>query len=353
MRCSLGDLNFALPASRSPAESTPTQWTGPMALGRLPHLRQFSVRDMGLLHHYTTSTSLALSRDRDFQKFWQVVAVQLALSDTFLLHGILSISALHLAQILPGDTSGCLADAIKHHDIALTTYQQALQELNPKRYDAIFVSACLLFIYVFAYTAGDPLEINSAHPDTTELFLTFRWVRVARGIRAVRLHGLEWLAEGPLKDVFGEELLYLVALDGDPPFPGEDDLRNLDKIWQSDKTIGQERMLLYAEVLESLIRAYRRASQRDKCETSRRPGAGIREFVQTFRWLADIPDSFVQLLEEHDPPALILMCYYAKLMDNISLSFWWTHRNSQTCLSRVRRVLDVKWHKWLTLDAAF
>jgi len=110
---------------------------------------------MPLLHHFTISTSLTLSRDPSFQKFWQITVVQLGFTEKILLHGILSVSALHLAHISQGDTRSYFSDAAKHHDIALSGFQEALQELDPKRYDALFASAILLFDFVFAYIAGD------------------------------------------------------------------------------------------------------------------------------------------------------------------------------------------------------
>jgi hypothetical protein len=306
---------------------------------------------MALLHHYTVSTSLTLSRDRAFQRFWQTTIVELGINDRFLIHGILSVSALHLAQVLPGDNHTYFADAARHHDIALTTYQRALQEMEPKRFNAMFATSFILFIYVFAFTAGDPLGAKPTHSDAGKLFFSFGWVRMVRGIPAIRRCSMPLLVPGPFKDLFGETFYQITNPQPDPPCPHDDSIEQLRCIWQNNDTISQERADLYSGALDGLVRVYRRAFQRQKTNIGRyRPSNGALELVEICIWLTDLSDGFIRLLEEHDPPALLLMCHYAKLMDSESLCFWWTQRNSQTCLSGVRQILDQEWHKWLDIE---
>jgi len=148
-----------------------------------------------------------------------------------------------------------------------------------------------------------------------------------------------------MKQIFGDTLVRVDMYEDDPPSPYDSSLACLKEMWQIDDTIIPERKEMYSDVLESLIRAYQRSFQRQKGDSGRKPGSGVLEFAQTCRWLPNLSDSFVQLLEQHGQPALVLMCHYTKLLDNISLSFWWTHLNSQICISRIRRVLDTRWHK--------
>jgi hypothetical protein len=360
LRCSFADLRPALPASprvdfeghhELPSRNEPDSASS---------VAQFSARDMALLHQYIISTSLTLSRDRSFQKLYQTTAVHIGISEPFLLHGILAIAALHLAQTLPGHKQEHSTEAAKHHDLALTLYQEALKDLGPKRYDAIFLSASLLFMFVFAYVVGNPSDATFPPGDAAEFFLSFRWVRIARGIRIVRTQGQQWLISGPLWPVLEKILLSWPMLrdpstninlyDLDPPCPEELRLTRLKEMWQKDISVGSGQAEIYSEAHHSLLRAYRRTHQRQKVSRARHDNSGNEEFVQSLGWLAELSDSFVSMLEEHDPPALVLMCHYTRLLDTISFSFWWTHRNSQVCASRIQRILPIKWHKWLNLE---
>jgi hypothetical protein len=322
--------------------------------------RTYNTQDMALLHHFTISTSQALARDRGLQKFYQITAVQLGLSDPFVLHGILAIASLHLSQTQSENRQEYHAVAAKHHDIALAGYQQALQEdLGPQRYDAIFISASLLFIFIFAYVQGGAPDARSPQDDAVEIFLSFHWVRIARGIRVLRKQGQQWLPSSPLWAVMHKTLAeWPINIDPetnknvydlDPPCPQENLLAALGQMWLTDSEIDQERAKLCSDALDSLTQAYRRAHQRHKESRKRQMDNGNDEFVQSLGWLAQLSDGFINLLEQHYAPALVLMCHYTKLLDSPSFSFWWTHRNSQICTSRIQRILPLSWHQWLNL----
>jgi hypothetical protein len=330
--------------------------------GHEKHDEHFKLQDMILLHHFTISTSLTLSKSRSFQKFYQTTVVELALKNSFLLHNILSISALHLAQTSADaeQKREYSAAAAKHHDLALITYREALQDLGEDSWSAVLMSSTFLFIYVFTYSLGSTSNAAASDDDTVEMFLSFRWVRVARGVRVIRREGQQHLSSGPLWAVLGQTIttwpVYLDPLtkknvwDSDPPCPEENHLRSLTCMWEDQTAPISDRAAMYSKNLESLIRAYRRSHARRMQPRTRHYDDGNEQFMQSMGWMAEMTEPFVSSLEEHDPVALVLMSYYFKILDSPSFSFWWAHRNSQVCDSHMKRVLPMEWHKWLYSD---
>jgi hypothetical protein len=288
--------------------------------------------------------------------------VSLALKNSFLLHGILSISALHLAQTSADadQKTKFSTAAARHHDLALTTYRGALQDLGKDSWSAVLMSSTLLFIYVFTYSIGNTSNVFPLDDDAVEMFLSFRWVRVAKGVRVIRREGQQHLASGPLWAALGQTItrwpVYLDPLtkkniwDSDPPCPGEEHLRSLSHLWEGEDDLTAGRAATYSKNLESLIRAYRRSHARQIQPRTRHYDDGNEQFMQSMGWLAEMTEPFVSLLEVHDPIAMVLMSYYFKILDNPSFSFWWAHRNSQICNSHMKRVLPNQWHKWLYSD---
>ena len=129
--------------------------------------------------------------------------------------------------------------------------------------------------------------------------------------------------------------------DLDPACPEEERLERLREMWE-----GSEDHSLYEDAHRGLIRAYRRTHQR-RGSQSKHEQLGNEEFIQSLGWLADLSDGFVERLEGHDPPALVLVCHYVRLLDNLSFSFWWTHSNSMVCAARIRRILPGEWLGWV------
>ena len=303
-----------------------------------------------------------MSRCRSLQKFYQVTIVQLGLNNPFLLHSVLSIAALHLAQTRTetNEKQAYSSAAAKHHDRALSMYQEALQHIGPDSWSAVLMSSTLLFIFVYTYAMGDPSDARGGEDDAVEVFLSFRWVRVARGIRLLRRQGQQHLPSGPLWPVLGPTISkWPVCLDpitkrniydDDPPCPDEANLHELKQMWQDDDSVPAERAALYSDALKGLVRAYRRTHARRIHSRGRHVDDGNEEFMQSMGWLAELSEPYISLLETHDPRALVIMSHYGKILDSVSFSFWWTHRNSQVCKSRIQRVLPMVWHQWLTLD---
>jgi hypothetical protein len=277
-------------------------------------------------------------------KFWQNTAVQLGLEHHHLLESIFAFAALHLAQTTPDNSQQHLTYAMRYHDRALSAYQTALTRLEPEQYDAIFLSSILLFMYVFAYMCGD------AGSEADDLFSSFRWLGTARGMTILRKSGISLLQSGPLGKMFGPAWANLRTLNEAPArTPGTSHLDGLADLWTENTEQTPDRYQLYAQVLADLQTAFARTERFADHKIREQSGEAVESFIERLRWLAELPDSFADLLVAHDPIALIMLCHSFKLFDSAVCSYWWTHSNSRVFEQRIRRILDHRYHSWLGL----
>ncbi|EAW08928.1 Zn(II)2Cys6 transcription factor [Aspergillus clavatus NRRL 1] len=301
---------------------------------------EFSVKDLFLLHHFTTTTGVTLSSIRVVQRLWQTSVVQLSFAHDFLLHGILAISALHQASTGSESRAEFLLTASRHQSIALGRYQHAIQHYTPGKSDALFALSILLFFYVLA-TIQDESDRQPATPRVWD----FQWIRIGRGIEVVLRANWTRISNG--------QLGVLLRLDepGDPPAPPDfHDLavlqRELLPALQDDE-IAPEESQVYAEALQILNTYYRKlgmglASRRRGIAVSKGQSVG----AVIFRWLFDVPEVFIGLLEQGRPGALIIFAHYQPLLDRLG-KFWWSQKSGSVTFYRIKASLDARYHRWL------
>lgn len=84
------------------------------------------------MSNFTTSTVYTFSSDALLREAWQTVIIRDAVSNPFLLHGILAISAQHLAsQVRPADVNFDYERQFRYHqDAAINQYLKALESFH-------------------------------------------------------------------------------------------------------------------------------------------------------------------------------------------------------------------------------
>lgn len=105
-----------------------------------------------LMHHYTLHTAktladISIPTDRD-QTIWHNFAVELALENDLMLHGLLSLSALHLAMSGISKRRHTIL-AIHHHDLGLALFRPYLTNITAQNYESIFGFTCIVMLYAF------------------------------------------------------------------------------------------------------------------------------------------------------------------------------------------------------------
>lgn len=133
--------------STSPSFASTSDSNGPDS-----HSSDTERERLRLMHHYTLHTAktladLSIPPDKD-QKIWHNFAVELALENDLMLHGLLSLSALHLALkgiCKPRNT----ILAIHHYDLGLALFRPSLTNITAQNYESILGFTCIVMCYAF------------------------------------------------------------------------------------------------------------------------------------------------------------------------------------------------------------
>lgn len=103
-----------------------------------------NLRELELMHKYSTETYMSLSNRPSDYHVWQVVIPRKALEHDFLLNGVLAVAALHVASTLkPPDALTYIDTALEYHNRAFAPYRQAIDNLTPMNCDAVFAHSVL------------------------------------------------------------------------------------------------------------------------------------------------------------------------------------------------------------------
>jgi hypothetical protein len=116
-----------------------------------------------LMNHYTLHTSksiteITIPEDQD-QSIWGTWVAELAFENDFLLHGLLSLSALHLALRGVSRQKNTVL-AIHHYDLGAALFRPLLSNIAADKYDAVFAFSCFVSLYSFGIQRCSESELS-------------------------------------------------------------------------------------------------------------------------------------------------------------------------------------------------
>ncbi|PLB48726.1 hypothetical protein P170DRAFT_455630 [Aspergillus steynii IBT 23096] len=274
---------------------------------------ELPMRELQLLHHFTTSTYATLSPRGHVKTIWRVTVPKLAFSSDCLMRAILALSALHLSR-LEGDLDH-QAHAIGYYDAALRSSTLAMLNISPETCSALYVCSELIFIFhlVHPYLSGNPLlsPNNEVAP----------WLVLLRGIRTIADPFRDALLTGVLGPMFGTE----------PSTPDTVIMDSLDTFTAHLRKTHPE--------ADSDLHAYLVA-----IEELRRWSAGVDG--HGFQWAVYVDESYISLLRQMKPAALVIFAHFARVVKK-SDSNYWVHGWADRLVGVVYGTLDESYRLWI------
>jgi len=279
--------------------------------------------NLELLHHFTTSTYATLSSSADINELWKTAVPRLAIKNEFLMHALLSTSALHISSLRDADAAYRLA-AERHHDKALISLQAALSEFPERVGNALFAASCLVVIYAFA------CQTSTSNHSLTAV----TWIPLTRGISAIIASSQTIVAEGELAPLLHE----LLGRDSDEERP---ELPQSALLLVTGDAPDPEELLDpgVADVYTAAVDTLREAWDTFWGTTAR--------IAAAFTWPTRMPEEFVRYLEEQRPRALVILSYHCSMLTALD-SFWWIKGRPADEIARIEALLGDEWRKgWL------
>ena len=209
---------------------------------------------MSLLHHWTIVTSHSiLPGVPAVLRLWRDVFPEIAYNYAYMMHALISLSALHMAYLHPSNRRANLHVAAHHHTLALSGFRADIDSIGTENADAIVTTSTLLFFYAFCTFSKLSHEVldkqqgsdntNNSVSARTSRILGAEWIPLIHGIRAVIGPVYEHLREGPLRSI----LILKDWDDMDPdvhPGPNDEHLIRIKQTWA-----GNENKTIYDETL--------------------------------------------------------------------------------------------------------
>ncbi|KAK2875589.1 hypothetical protein FQN49_001594 [Arthroderma sp. PD_2] len=313
-----------------------------------------NIPDLELLHHYTTFTykTLPSGAAGAHHELWQVQVVRLGFEHEFLLRGILAVSALHLACLNPSRQEELALRASAHQSIAVAFFHEALNRVDPHNCVAIFAFSCIVVALTFATPRPPQVAGVGIETDTRIQKEIFDWFHMVRGCNSVVQTQWEPLSQSFLAPLLKKGMIHETAAAHD--VCGSDKVAELFQLCTgSDRIEGdtpdttgssgsrgrdREASTAYTWAIHELVNTYTQVSVLMKRG---------QDFVPViFVWPIAIPQYFLVLLSEQRPEALVILAYYAALLQRVD-DQWYMHGWARYLVNSIDSTLPDEWASWL------
>ncbi|KAF7587789.1 hypothetical protein BBP40_006699 [Aspergillus hancockii] len=306
---------------------------------------EWSFQDLELVHHFTLYTSKSLARRLDMQATWQSVFPKIAYTYEFLMHGILALSAQHLAYLKPEQYSRYLTYSRFHISLGLRTFRKVI--LNPTLDNccALFAFSSIIMVYIYASpTESTELETSDALESVIELF------KLCRGTLVLKPF-IHIINSSPLRPLFRQEFGMPKSSEtavqvtkshsasrkpSDGLFEGIDEqLDYLSQLIESDIPKPEQRTICF-QALECLKASFRTIQHTEL----------PLECGMVYMWPLAVDDAFIDLLKQKHEIALVLLTFYCAQLHVFSC-YWFIGSRSHQLFLKIADVLADRYTSWL------
>jgi hypothetical protein len=257
------------------------------------------LEDLELMHNYSHKTSRTrLGASIRLQHLWQDHIPELATKHTFLMHGLLALSALHLATMRPAQVNKYASLCDKHQASALASYRQILTHITDDVAEALFALSTILSISSLARATLKASQMEAAPHISVESICELLYL--TRGVREVKEATGERVSRGPFSIVLqGHELTADVQVNLSPKISSV--FRELDMMVhvncadQEQRRSCSEAVTHLRDVFEGTLGKYH---------------INDLEMGQVWRWTAMLSYDFIKMVQAHFPPALVITAYF-------------------------------------------
>ncbi|GKZ63057.1 hypothetical protein AnigIFM49718_010788 [Aspergillus niger] len=332
------DLEWAQPSQtenasarrQSPAASSTPSSSGWIGSGDLlPRAPELNLSDMELLLQWCSSTYATMAHDQQFEHLYQYVLPKEGLEYPFVLHGLLALSALHIARA-KDPTSGTryFSIALEHQNRAIALFRPIVPSIDRDNSHPIFVFASLLLQLAFAIPPCSPLV--ETHDPVQDLVQAFT---LCRGLREIWGASWQWVKEGKLADVFTQ-----VDDTKHWPLPETTEVA-LSQLKYLNETRGKRSGDHDTECYGAAINHLKDMMEiyQDK----------PRRVELALRWPFGLESRFLKLLKERDPMALVILAHYCLVLHHFR-HHWWMEGWSLRVAHGIWHQLHESWRPYIS-----
>ncbi len=286
--------------SQSPAQPSPAAQNDSLEKSG-KYLPDLQMDELELLHHFTTETCFTLSDRAESHRIWQTTVPQEAFGRAFLMRGILAISALHLSHLRPHMQKHYTNIAAQQQDAALSGFRAIMTKMDQTNCDAFFALSSLIVVYGFeSPKASDSLGMFSYNGDDLD-----EWLPLIRGVNSVIMSVWPWIKDGRLSRLLHDHKEEPAATSLPPVL--EEQLLNLERTC-GNASGDDDAIAACKTALNQLRDCFVRLNNKlpSECEVS-----------LAFMWPVQLPQYFLDMLNDKRPAALIILAHYCVILHHL------------------------------------
>ncbi|KAJ5946352.1 hypothetical protein N7454_003191 [Penicillium verhagenii] len=327
---------FRLPKSKGSPRDSKQSKASQCDPSREGCIKNISLPDLQLFHHYTISTYRTMRvDDEDVYDLWQKHIPDWGIEFPSILHLIMALSALHLGYQKPELREQYIEQADSHFTFGIRSVTSVLAQLNADNCQRVYMSAVLIcFIYFGRGPRPGEYLIFSDHGPS-------EWLVLMNGVKSILeshhtkiFSGIlgskgdkppEYTLTPALRSELHENAIHLQAVQRFIE-EGEMDLHERDICVSAIKNLSEMLNELYDKLSAGM------------------PGVFLMDLV--IGWLYRRPEEFVHFIEQKRPKALVVLAYWAALLKFMETT-WFMEGWSEHVLMGISSSLPFDYQLWL------
>lgn len=287
-------------------------------------------------HHFLTETAATMAGP------WEKDLPKLALSCDYLAHGIMYTAALHLAYLNPGQRSKYEYKSAQHQDLAIGPFRRAMSTITSENCNQVFAFSGLMIIAQFAPSRSPELLFLS--PSTALYKGPANWITCLRGCGYITQQALSHMKSGPLGNLLAQGKQVADLAEGVTSYPDNEDDQSIEYLSQHLFTLQVVKASTTVDEMESYTEAVSWLRKLLAASSTASDSLSGRIFASI--WPTQVSDTFVKMLNEERPPALIITAHYCLLLQRC-YSCWYMEHRAYDLFRAVQLSLTEEWNPYI------
>ena len=303
--------------------------------------------ERSLFYHYKMTTCPGILHiDEDIFP-WLTSIPQLAQQFPFIMHAILSISALHLAFLKPMDRQRCIVTAAHYQDQALQSFRSKISKVEVANSYAMFAFSRLIVLHELA-SANLGNSAMMEYPDGRHMALGDeeilpRWLKLRldsfKLLRPYILSGFRDPQQVPRPSKRLDETTPVDWASN----PYDTEFAAVSPLFEVDVT----RVASSArELMENATCANAFNGLRQAFAVPYATQQWGKFYDATVFWPLKQTERFFELVSYGNPRALIVMAFYCVILHRVE-NYWFMKGQGRQLLSNIERRLGNAWRHWI------
>jgi hypothetical protein len=260
------------------------------------------------------------------------------------MQALLGLTALHIAYLEPQERLRHTADAARYHNEGLQGFNKAIQFSNDETADSLFIWSSLNLLYVFGISGrlGEGIWDDSGWGNRKDRILGMGWIPMLRGVQTVLSPSFYTLRDGPLGELLS--IGNWDEIDPDEVLEANDQRFCLTReAWKNSPDAPT-----YEKTLQVLRRCRMFMAQFSSMNTEAPQEAIFNRLWQgAFLFVPFAPEEYFTLLQQRQPPALILYAFYGALLHALNES-WFMEGWGHDIVEVIDDLLGPYWKQWIS-----